>query len=178
MNSFSALYGETFDACIDQEEDGYTSTFHPQDGLNAVQVLSQSREVTKKASPLRLRFFMMSSQGKTLERSTVRGMGDLKSIPAACSQVERLLQGGDEYFQNFQSLGNAERAIDLNKSVYLIRLNEKPLKQVLPNDYKSALEWFQSSRDWWAAYVDSQVKTRNCPSFILKKYRAVHSLSQ
>ncbi|KAH0553214.1 hypothetical protein GP486_006614, partial [Trichoglossum hirsutum] len=81
-----------------------------------------------------------------------------------------------------ESLGDAEKAIDLNKRVYEIRLQEKPMKQALlcyvtnnlgychntANDHKSSLEWFQRSRDWWAALVESQGETQGCPPFILK----------
>ena len=81
-----------------------------------------------------------------------------------------------------ESLGNAEKAVDLNKKVYEIRLQENPKKHVLlcyvsnnlgychntANDHKSALRWFQRSRDWWAAFVGIQGETRDCPSFILK----------
>lgn len=60
-----------------------------------------------------------------------------------------------------KSLGKAEKAIDLNKKAYKIRLQEKPRKLALlcygsnnlgycyntANDHKSSLEWFQRSRD-------------------------------
>lgn len=81
-----------------------------------------------------------------------------------------------------ESLGNAEEAINLNKRVYEIRLQEKPMKQALlcyvsnnlgycyntANNHKSSLEWFQRSRDWWATLVEIQGETRDCPPFILQ----------
>ncbi|KID94052.1 pfs domain-containing protein, partial [Metarhizium majus ARSEF 297] len=81
-----------------------------------------------------------------------------------------------------ESLGNAEKAIELNKGAYEIRLYENPLREVLlcyiannlgychntANDHKTALEWFQRSRNWWPASVESQGATRDCPPFILK----------
>lgn len=81
-----------------------------------------------------------------------------------------------------KSLSKAEKAIDLNKKAYKIRLQEKPRKLALlcygsnnlgycyntANDHKSSLEWFQRSRDWWAALVERQGETRGCPPFILQ----------
>ncbi|KAI9842890.1 MAG: hypothetical protein M1837_006722 [Sclerophora amabilis] len=81
-----------------------------------------------------------------------------------------------------ESLGNAEKAIDLNKRLYEIRLQEKAMKHDMlcytsnnlgycyntANDHKSSLRWFQRSRDWWAALVESQGESRDCPPFILK----------
>lgn len=81
-----------------------------------------------------------------------------------------------------ESLGNAEKAIELNKRVYDIRLKEQPPKQGLlcyvsnnlgychntANDHSSSLEWFQRSVDWWAALVEIQAETHDCPPFILK----------
>lgn len=81
-----------------------------------------------------------------------------------------------------ESLGHAEKAIELNKRVYDIRLQEQPLKLDLlcyssnnlgychntANDHRSSQEWFQRSINWWAALVDTQAETHDCPPFILK----------
>lgn len=81
-----------------------------------------------------------------------------------------------------ESLGQARKAIDLNKRVYEIRFQEKPMKQALlcfvsnnlgychntANDHKTSLEWFHKARDWGAASIESQAKTHDCPPFILK----------
>lgn len=67
-----------------------------------------------------------------------------------------------------ESLGKAEKAIELNGKVQEIRLQKNPLKTVLlchvsnnlgychntANDHKSALDWFQKSRDWWTASAE------------------------
>ena len=82
----------------------------------------------------------------------------------------------------FESLGDAAKAIHLNKGVYDIRLKEKPRKLELlgyvsnnlgychntANDHKNSLEWFQASLGWWAALVDTQPEAHSCPPFILK----------
>lgn len=85
-----------------------------------------------------------------------------------------------------ESLGDAEKAIDLNKREYEIRLRENPAKKELlgytasnlgycyntANDHRTSLEWFQRSRDWWAEVAKSQgeaqTETRGCPPSILK----------
>lgn len=81
-----------------------------------------------------------------------------------------------------ESFGNAEKAIELNKKVYKIRLDENPLKHALlcftsnnlgycyntANDHKTAQEWFERSRDWLSSSIGSQNGEHDCPPFILK----------
>ncbi|OAQ95981.1 hypothetical protein LLEC1_02850 [Akanthomyces lecanii] len=81
-----------------------------------------------------------------------------------------------------ESLGEAQEAIQLNKSAYEIRLEERPMKQRLlcyisnnigycyntANDHKHSLKWFQRSQHWWAASVGDGEETQECPAFILK----------
>lgn len=81
-----------------------------------------------------------------------------------------------------ESLGDAAKAIQLNKELYDIRLKETPSKLELlgyvsnnlgychntANDHNNGLEWFQTSRGWWEALVNTQAETYGCPPFILK----------
>ena len=85
-----------------------------------------------------------------------------------------------------ESLGNADRAISLNKRVYEIRLQETPLKMELlgyvtnnlgychntANDHEGSLQWFQKSHEWWASLAESRGEPHPgrlaSPAFILK----------
>lgn len=79
-----------------------------------------------------------------------------------------------------ESLGNAEKAIRLNKQVYEMRLREKPVKQAVlcyvannlgychntANDHQNALEWFKRSREWWSEFSGVE-DASDFPPFIL-----------
>ncbi|OBT61237.1 hypothetical protein VE03_09669 [Pseudogymnoascus sp. 23342-1-I1] len=82
----------------------------------------------------------------------------------------------------YECIGKAEKAIELNKRGYEMRLREVPLKHGLlagfesnlgynyntANDHKTALLWFEKARDRWLAWTASQGKKPGWPIHMKK----------
>lgn len=82
----------------------------------------------------------------------------------------------------YESIGEVEKAIELNKKGYKICLCDIPLRQGLPvgfesnlgynynttNDHKTALVWFKKTRDLWLTWTTSQGKKPDWPIHMKK----------
>lgn len=78
----------------------------------------------------------------------------------------------------YESTGKVQKAIELNTKGYKMRLGEKPLKGGLlggfeqnlaynyntANDHKTALTWFEKSRDTWIAWNVKEGRAADWPA--------------
>ena len=85
----------------------------------------------------------------------------------------------------YEGLGDAKKAIELNKKGYEIRLLANPRDEPFcygfesnigythntANDHESAMRWFEKARDRWLEFVDKTGKKESYPS-VLKKNMA------
>lgn len=82
----------------------------------------------------------------------------------------------------YESTGKVQKAIELNTKGYNMRLEEKPLKGGLlggfeqnlaynyntANDHKTALTWFEKSRDRWIAWNVKEGREADWPTVTKK----------
>ncbi|RGP66019.1 tetratricopeptidelike helical [Fusarium sporotrichioides] len=85
----------------------------------------------------------------------------------------------------YEGLGQAEKAIELNKRAFEIRLQEQPVKQVLcygleanlgythntAGNHELAMDWFEKARNRWLKYV-AEVDDKDAYPPVLKKNTA------
>ena len=86
--------------------------------------------------------------------------------------------------QAAESLGEPLKAIELNKQVYEIRLQEKPCMKILlchiannlgychntANLHEDSEKWYEKSKEWWETMVKDDEESRDRPAYHIKNH--------